>query len=291
MYQILHFCLRLASRAPFWLLYAVSDLLYFPLYYVVRYRRKVTRKNLTESFPEKSLKEIKQIERRFYHFFLDMMVETCKLFTIPFDDIRSRAVFKNIDAINALLDEGQSVSVYIGHYANWEWMTTASLWLTDKAQMVQIYHQLSNAQMERIVLQLRERFGSKCVLRHETVRYMISAEREGQTLCVGFISDQSPKRRESKHFLRFLNHEAPVLTGTEKLTKHFGHAAFYLTARRIKRGYYEYEVVPLCPDPQSLPDYELTRLYFQRLEQEIRRQPELYLWTHNRFKYALEPTP
>lgn len=288
MYHVVLFILKLVSRVPFWLLYAISDLLFYPLYYIIRYRRKIVRHNLVESFPEKSLKDVKQIEKEFYHFFVDVMLESCKMFTIPFDEVKRRAVFKNPELVNALLEKGQPVSVFIGHYGNWEWLTTARLWLHDETEMVQIYHKLSNPTMDRVVLFLRERFGNKCVKRNETVRYLVNAQKEGVKVCVGFIADQSPKRRESKHFLRFLNHDVPVLTGTEKLTKHFGHAAFFLKARRISRGHYEYEFIPLHDDPQSLPDFELTRLYFERLEREICRQPELYLWTHNRFKYALD---
>lgn len=287
MYYVLLFILKLFSRMPFRVLYAISDLLYFPLYYVVRYRRRIVRRNLAESFPEKSQKEIRQIEKQFYHFFIDVLLESSKLLTISFDEIQRRAYFKNLDLISAELEAGRDVSVFIGHYANWEWICTAGLQLGKQTHLVQIYHQLSNKYMERIVLYLRERFGNKSVLRHETVRYIINASKEGRRLCIGFIADQSPKRREAKHFLSFLNHNIPVLTGTEKLVKHFGHTAFYLSAKRIRRGFYEYELSPLCDDPKSLPDYELTRLYFERLERDIRHQPELYLWTHNRFKYAV----
>jgi KDO2-lipid IV(A) lauroyltransferase len=79
----------------------------------------------------------------------------------------------------------------------------------------------------------------------------------------------------------------PVLTGTEKATKHFGYEALFVSVKRVKRGYYECEFVPLHDDPKSLPDFELTDLYFRHLEKTIQRHPELYLWTHNRFKYAI----
>lgn len=286
MYQILLFGLKLVSHTPFCVLYVISDILYCLVYYVIRYRRKIVRKNLVESFPEKSLKEIKQIEKKFYHHFIDMFFDSCKLSTISFDEIQRRAVFKNIELVNEVHAKGLSSSILIGHYGNWEWITSIKLWLTAEAETVQIYHKISNNNMERVMLMLRERFGNKCVLRTDTVRYIVNATAHGTPLCVGFLSDQSPKRRESKYFLRFLNHNAPVLTGTEKLIKHFGHTVFYLTSRRIKRGYYEYELIPMTEDSKSVPDFELTHRYFEILEKEIRRQPELYLWTHNRFKYA-----
>lgn len=286
MYYILLFCLKLISHIPFRIQYVFSDILYFPFYYLVRYRRKLVRRNLTESFPEKSQKEIVRIEKRFYQYFLDTIFESIKLLTMSPEEMRRRAVFKNAEAVNAFLDSGKPVALYIGHYGNWEWITTVGLCLSHKAQLIQIYHKFKGNAMERIMRELRERMGNKSVLRDETVRFIANAVKQHVTLCVGFLSDQSPKRRESKFFIPFLHHNVPVLTGTEKLVKHFGYAAFYLTARRIRRGYYEYEFIPLCDDSRSLPDFDLTCRYFERLEQEIQREPELYLWSHNRFKYA-----
>lgn len=286
MYYLLRLFLSLISLMPFRVQYVLSDMLYFPFYYLIRYRRKVVRRNLTESYPDKSLEEIKKIEKGFYHYFLDMALESCKLCTMSEAELRRRAVFRNTEEVNEVLNNGQSVDLYIGHYGNWEWITSIGLWLTEKAHAVQIYHKFSNSGMERIMLQLRERLGNKSVLRNETVRYISKADKQGETLLIGFLSDQSPKRRESKYFIPFLNHNVPVLTGTEKLTKHFNHAAFYLTARRVRRGYYEYEFIRMHENPKALPDFELTDMYFERLEREIQRQPELYLWSHKRFRYA-----
>lgn len=286
MYYILIFFLKLVAYTPSWLQYIFSDILFYPFYYIVRYRRKIVRRNLEESFPEKSKEELIDIEKKFYHFLLDLVFESCKQLVMSPEEQKRRAVFKNMDEVNAVLDRGRSISAFIAHYGNWEWMTSFRYWLTDSADVVQIYHKFKNKAMERVMLQLRNRLGNISVLRDETVRYIAKASKQERPMIVGFLSDQSPKRRESKFFIPFLNHNVPILTGTEKLTKHFDFSAYYLSARRVRRGYYEYEFSLLCEDTRSLPDYELTRLYFERLEQEIRRQPELYLWSHNRFKYA-----
>ncbi len=123
---------------------------------------------------------------------------------------------------------------------------------------------------------------------HRTVRFVAEESKGPKPLIIGFIADQSPRKREAKHFLDFLNHRVPVLTGTEKITKHYGYEAMFIRMKRVGRGYYECEFMPLHDDPKSLPDFELTAIYYRRLEQEIRQQPELYLWSHNRFKYAEE---
>lgn len=274
------------SYLPFRLLYALSDLLFFPFYFLIRYRRKIVRRNLTESFPDRSTDEIIRIEKRFYHFFIDMALESCKLISISPEEMRKRLRFVNIELANDMLRAGKSVSLFLGHYGNWEWISSMGLWLYKDATGVQIYHKLRNQSTDRIMKRLRERMGNICVEMHKTARFMANAATAPQPYIIGFIADQSPKRREAKHFVPFLNHTIPILTGTEKATKHYGYEALFINMKRVRRGYYECELTYLHPRPTSLPDFELTHLYFKRLEKEIRQRPELYLWTHNRFKYA-----
>ena len=286
MYHLLFFVFKLVSYIPFRLLYVLSDILFYPLYYVVRYRRKIVRKNLTESFPEKSPAEIKRIERNFYRFFVDIALESCKLLSISPDEMKRRVRFVNIDEVNAVLREGRSISAFLGHYGNWEWLSSVGLWLTEDVRCAQIYHKLRNRTMDRLLIGLRERLGNQCVDMYNTARFIAHESKGPKPLIIGFIADQSPKKHEVKHFLNFLNHRVPVLTGTEKITKHYGYEAMFVGVRRVGRGYYECEFSTLHDDPKSLPDFELTELYYQRLEQEIRQQQELYLWSHNRFKHA-----
>lgn len=285
-YHLLHFFLKLLSYIPFRLLYIISDGMFYILYYIIRYRRAIVRKNLTESFPGKQLHEIKLIEKKFYHFFMDMLLESCKLASISKEEIRRRMVFKNVEEVNAMLRQKKSVAVYLGHYGNWEWVSSMPLWLEKDIVGAQIYHKLRNKSIDKIMLHIRERMGAECINMHKTARFITTLAAEHKVSTIGFIADQSPKKRESHHFLNFLNHNAPVLTGTEKIIKHYKFEAFYLDVRRTKRGFYEAEFINMHDNPQTLPDFELTTLYFNHLEQSIKRQPELYLWTHRRFKHA-----
>ena len=285
-YYILLFLVRVLSYMPFGMLYGLSDILFFPFYFIIRYRRKIVRKNLTESFPDKGIDEITRIEKNFYHFFIDMVLESCKLISITPEELRQRMKFTNIKTADEMLADGKSISVFLGHYGNWEWITSIKLWLYKDIAVAQIYRRLRNKAMDKIMKKLRERTGNKCVEMHKTVRFMANAAKN-RPYMIGFIADQSPKRREVKHFIQFLNHKVPVLTGTEKATKHYDHNALFISMRRVRRGYYECELISLHDNPKSLPDFELTDLYFQRLEHEILQHPELYLWTHNRFKYAI----
>lgn len=286
MYYILLTLVKTISYIPFGVLYALSDALFYPFYYIIRYRRTIVRNNLTESLPDKSVAEIIQIEKKFYHYFLDNALESCKLMTISPEEIKRRMKFTNIELANEMLAKGESVSMFLGHYGNWEWLSTIGLWLHEDAIIAQIYHKLRNKAMDKIMKEMRERMGNKCVEMYKTVRFMAGVASANKPCMLGFISDQSPKKREVKNFIQYLNHNIPVLTGSEKATKHFSYQAIFVGVRRVRRGYYECELSTLHGNPKSLPDFELTKLYFQRLENEIMQQPEYYLWSHNRFKYA-----
>ncbi len=216
-----------------------------------------------------------------------MALESCKMISIPPEEIKRRMKFTNVELANEMLRDGKSVSLFLGHYGNWEWIVSMTLWLHKDAVPAQIYHKLRNKAMDKIMRRMRERSGSVCVDMYKTVRYMANAASDSKPYIIGFIADQSPKKREVKHFVHFLNHEVPVLTGTEKATKHFGYKALFTSVKRVNRGYYECEFSLLHDAPETLPDFELTALYFRRLEQEIVQCPELYLWSHNRFKHAI----
>lgn len=286
MYHLVSFLVRLLSYIPFRVMYVLSDLLFYPVYYVVRYRRRIVRKNLTESFPDKSLEEVKSIEKKFYHFLIDLILESSKLATLSPEKFKKRVKFVNIELMNGMLSQGKTVAAYIGHYGNWEWMSTVGLWIYEGATCAQIYHKLNNPSMDRLMTHLRERAGGICVEMHKTARFAANIQESGKPYTVAFIADQGPRAREIRHYVPFLNHDVPVLVGSERITKHYNYGAIFVGMRRIKRGYYECEFSLLHDNPSSLPDYALTDLYFQRLEQQILERPELYLWSHNRFRLA-----
>ncbi|MCM1521091.1 MAG: lysophospholipid acyltransferase family protein [Muribaculaceae bacterium] len=286
MYHLLNFSIRLLSLLPFPVLYILSDGLGFLLYHIVRYRRRVVRSNLTESFPEKSIEEIQCIEKRFYRFFTDNILETCKIISLSPSEMSRRMNFTNISEVNNVLRQGKSIGIYLGHFGNWEWISSMPIGLYQGAIAAQIYHRLRNKDFDRLMLRLRSHFGAVNVEMYQTARYINSLNNDGKECIIGFIADQSPKKKEVRDYLPFLNHQTPVLTGTEKIIKHFGFESWFLRVTRVRRGHYDAEFVKMCPDPRTLPDYELTDIYYRMLESEIRRQPELYLWSHKRFKHA-----
>lgn len=288
LYYIVYALIYVLSLLPFWALFVISDGLYLLAYYVIRYRRHIVRKNLTESFPEKSEEEIIRIERGFYQWFCDYLVESIKMMTISREEMLRRCVFKGTERVNEIVERGQSVGLYLGHYCNWEWITSMPLSLTPKAHCGEIYHVLENQDFDRLFKHMRERFGSECIPMAETLRVMTKYKQQGQPVVIGYIADQVPFWNNIHYWTDFLNHDTPVLTGTEKILKRLGHAVFYVDIRRIRRGYYEAELILITDDPKSTAEFELTEKYSRMLEKTIQRQPEFWLWSHNRWKRGRE---
>ena len=288
MYYLVYGVLWLFSLLPMWVHYVIADGIYLIVYRLVGYRKKLVRKNLTDSFPEKTAEELQTLEKGFYHWFCDYLVETIKMMTISEKNLKRRMAFKGTKEADEILESGQSIALYLGHYCNWEWVTSMPLWITPKAHCGQIYHVLENAAFDKLFLKLRERWGAESIPMAETLRRVATYRKQGQPIMIGYISDQVPFWNNIHHWLDFLNHDTPVLTGTERLARGAGHAIFYLDMHRVRRGYYEATLKLITRDPKQTKDYELTDAYFHLLEESIRRDPVCYLWTHNRWKRTHE---
>ena len=277
------------SLLPLRVHYLLSTMLYVLLRYVVRYRLKVVRKNLSTSFPEKTEKELRTIENNFYRSFCDYFVESVKLITIRKGNLKRRMVFKGYEKIDQCIHEGQSVAVYLGHYCNWEWVTSLPFWITPDAHCGQIYHPIENKAFDRMFLRIRQRLGAECIPMQDTLRRILEFRNAKQPVVIGYISDQKPNWVNIHHWVDFLHHDTPVLTGAERIIRKVGHAVFYLDIRRVKRGYYEAEFKLITRNPQKVEgEYGITDIYYQILEKSIIRAPEFWLWSHNRWSRTRE---
>ncbi len=126
--NILTALLRLLSHLPLRVLYVFSDICYPFLFYVIRYRRKVVELNLYRSFPELSDKERRHIEKKFYRWFCDYVVENFKLLTISPEKLKKRMKMDGMEDMEKELETHPFVFVYLGHYCNWEWVSSLPLW-------------------------------------------------------------------------------------------------------------------------------------------------------------------
>ena len=292
-YYLLYSIVWLISLLPLKILYFVSDGIYLIAYHVVKYRRQVVRDNLSSAFPEKSAEELLKIEKDFYHFFADYIVETIKLCSISKKQIRKRMQFVGVEEmVKALQDKQKGFGfVYLAHYGNWEWITSLTLHIHDVDKGViaaQIYHPLRNKAFDRLFLKIRSRFDSESVGMKETLRYILRNRRDKKPTIMGFIADQGPKWNSIHHWTDFLHHKTPVFIGTEQIGKKVDALIFYGHIERPKRGYYRCEISLMSDNAKEKPDYELTDMYFSMLENTIKKSPHLWLWSHKRWKRTYE---
>lgn len=279
---------RLFSLLPFKVAYTVSDFLAFVLHRIVRYRVGVVRANLSSSFPTKPVRELRAIEREFYHWLCDYCVETLKLATMSAERIERHMRFEGAEEVAAELKAGRSVSLFLGHYCNWEWVSSLPLHFPSDAKCAQIYHPLENKVSDAVFLRLRSRFGARSVAMRDTLRVLLTWHREGLPSVTGYIADQVPGYGGTHFWADFLHHDTPVYTGGERLARRLGTSAWYIDMFRTSRSYYIGRFVKLADNASALPEYVLTERYFRHLEATIRRAPQYWLWSHRRWKRTRE---
>ena len=282
--------LWLPSLLPMRILYMLSDVLFLIVFHLVRYRRRLVATQLADSFPEKSPAERKRIMRRFYHFLCDLLVEDIKLLHISAEEMQRRVQFPGFrESLEEARRQGkQFCFFYLGHYGNWEWLASYALWSPPGWTCSQIYHPLKNKAADNFFLRLRTQFGGRCIAMKETLRHILTVRRQGGSECMAFIADQSPKWEAMHHWTPFLHHPTSFFIGTEKIGKQMDAAIFYVHVTRPARGHYVGQVMPITYTPGQHADYEITDTYARLLEAQIKECPELWLWTHNRWKRTHE---
>lgn len=282
-YILIYPFLWLVSILPFRLLYAVSDGLYFLLYYVIGYRKKVVKENLELVFPDKSEQEIKIITKKFFHHLSDMVVESIKSLSISEEEMKKRFVFTNIEEIRNIENANKSIVLMCAHYGSWEWIFILQTYVKSKGYAV--YKRLANKHFDRLIKRIRAKYNSYLITTKETIPTLIKAKQNGELTINGFVSDQSPKLQKAFHWNEFMNIKVPVHTGAEMLAKKLDMAVVFFSVKKIKRGYYETTFETITTTPKEFKDYEITDLFLKLVEKCIYEAPEYYLWTHKRWKH------
>ena len=253
------------------------------MYYILGYRKKIVYQNLKNSFPQKSHNELKQLEKKFFKYLCDLFLETFKTLTISPQKAKLHCKFTNetITLFEKLNTEKKSCIIVMGHFGNWEWAgNTFSLMC--KQQLYVIYHPLTNKYFDKLTYNMRSRFGTKLYAMNNTIREMIKNRNEINA--TAFIADQTPAP-ESAYWTTFLNQETSVFWGTEKIAQKLNFPVVYVTVNRVKRGYYEVNSEILIAEPKNTKEGEISELHTKKLESDIIKQPEIWLWSHRRWKH------
>lgn len=269
---------------PFRMLYFISDVVFYFVYYIFRYRRKIVSKNLHNSFPEKSDKEIKKIEKRFYKHLCDCLVETVKLLHVSDKEIKKRIKLKNEHLVYEAVEQERPIILFLGHYGNWELVQAMIIMLDRPKVMGALYKRLHNKVLNRVVLHARSRFNLICIPTNTAYRDILRLKRDNPSFMIGFIADQRPLSGNLKHWTTFMGQPTAYTTGGEIIGSRVNANYLYVECQIVKRGHIVLNYKSMNPDPNDKDEFPYTRLYFRMLEDTIRANPAYWLWSHNRWK-------
>lgn len=266
---------------PLSALYIVADFLFFVSYHLIRYRRDIVRKNLVNSFPNKSEAELKKIEKKFYQNLADTSIETIKLYTIS-----EEALLKRVKVDNSLAMKyhklGYPVFGMTSHFSNWEWLLVAGS-NTVGLKLHAVYQRLRSPFFDKLMKKIRSRFGVVLHEKNDVVRDIMKMR--GEPFLMSMVADQRPATGENKYWSVFMNQDAAFYSGTELLARRMDIKVIYASMRRIKRGYYEFWFEEIEEHPKNAKPNEITEKFIKLAERDINNDPSSYLWSHDRWKY------
>ncbi len=262
--------------------YFLSDLIYRILFKLIGYRRKVVMNNLRNSFPEKSEAAIRKIANSFYRYLSDLIMESLKMYSITEQELRKRMLLEGHEQLNELYDQGKSILIVCAHYGNYEF--GAIRYTLDARHRVNtVYKQLSSPVFDRFLRTSRSRFGTFLVPTRKFRQVLEEEKKEGILSASGLVSDQTPSAMKG-YWMEFLHQDTPVFMSCEQLAIAHDMPVVYGEVDRIRRGHYILKFSILFAEPRNTEPGEITETFTKIIEKSIRRKPELWLWSHKRWK-------
>lgn len=275
------------SLLPLRGIYLFTDVAFVIMYFLLPYRKHVVMQNLRKSFPQKSEKEIKQIAKKFYRHFTDLIAESIRIFSMPEKEVLKRFQLINPELLNKYYEEGRSLIITGGHYNNWE-LLAVGINQQLLHQIAGIYTPIRSTFFNNKFLKTRSRGGLIMVPKKEVKKFFIdNADKLTATI---FGADQCPSAH-SKNFYRttFLHQDTAVMFGTEKFAVEYNYPVIFMQIHKVKRGYYTGEAILIEENPKTSSYGSITEQHTKLLEQQINTLPQYWLWTHKRWKLKLPP--
>jgi len=273
--------LKLLSRLPMGALYALSAFVYFLAYYVIRHRQAVIRDQLLLVFPAASVAERTAIHKRYLRNFCDVLVEVLKSVSMSAASLRDRVRILNLPVALHHLESGRSVMFVTSHLCNWEWLLHGvALQLGHPIDAA--YKPLHDPWAERLMLGVRSRFGARLIPAKELLADFI--QRRTVVRAVAMNADQAPVSTDKRYWTRFLGQDTAFYVGAEQIARAMRLPMIYLVMRRVRRGFYEVELVPLWDGREALPPNAITERYARACEGDVLKSPADWLWSYRRWR-------
>lgn len=270
------------SRCPDFIIDTLGAVLYFGLYFIVGYRKKVIFSNLRNSFPDKTEAEIQVIAKRFYRHLATVFIDGVKSFSISKDELRKNLVCENPEILRKHYDEGKCVIITVGHYSSWElFLAGINLFIRHRAAV--IYQPLSDEFLDRKLREVRSDFRTIMIPTKGVKEFFRNEMKD--PCAIAFAIDQSPASPERCYWMPFLNQETAVHFGAEKYAKEYNLPVYFARIIPISKHQYKLKFEVVTTNPAAEPYGFITEQSTRLLEDQIRTQPEYWLWSHRRWKH------
>lgn len=263
---------------PIRLIYFCSFFPYCLLYHVLRYRRALIHRQLSDAFPEKTPASRHRLQKKIYRHLTDLIIESLKGFTFNSKQLQRRWRVINPEILTP--HNNHSVIIVSGHAANWEWGVSLNHQI--KHHAISFYKPLRNKTLNDYLLKCRKQGGNEMHPGSKAHRVVFKNNHRGCAFT--FIADQHPVGTHHIHWTKFLNQDTATLMGPEIYAAKLNCPVFYSSIKKERRGYYTVTLVPICKQPKLTKKGEITEQFMKALEADILQQPELWLWSHNRWK-------
>jgi len=285
MYYFVYGPLYLLSLLPLKILHLFSDFAYSIIYHIAGYRKKIVLKNLSIAFPEKTEKERIEIAKKFYRNFTDNFIETIKLLSAGQNFIKKHYT-GNMQIFSDLYAQGKKCQIHLGHNFNWE-IANLGMPLLTPYTLLTVYMPINNKTIDRLFIKIRSKTGA--VLLPATKMQTAMLPWRDKQYMLALVADQNPGVPSKGYWLNFFGRPTPFVTGPEKGARANNAAVVFLHFTKKKRGYYEAHAELATSDPNTLVPTQLTKNYIQYLEKVIKANPEIWLWSHRRWKHEWKP--
>jgi Kdo2-lipid IVA lauroyltransferase/acyltransferase len=276
---------KLLSRLPIFLLYRLSDFIYFLTYRIIGYRKEVVRSNISKSFPGYSKKKLKEIEKGFYKNLSDVLVETLKALTINKNALKERVIIKNPEVLDKYYNNNKSIVIATTHQCNWEWLLLGCC-VQIPYEVDAVYQHIQNDFSRNLLLGIRKRFGAYLIEKGNIRKELI--KRKDVLRLLALVADQSPYAPNDRYWTKFLNQDTAFFKGIEKVARMMNMPVLYASMVRVKRGYYEIEFFEIDAPPLKEKEHYILEKYVQLAENTINEHPSDWLWSHKRWKHAMK---
>jgi Kdo2-lipid IVA lauroyltransferase/acyltransferase len=241
--------------------------------------------NLLQAFPEKTGEERKNIAKKFYRNFTDNFIEVIKLISASRSFIEKHFT-GDFSIPNKIYNEGKRCQLMLSHNFNWE-MACMGIPFNSRHLFLIVYMPIGNKVIDKLFMKLRIRAGGALVSA-TNMRTGILPFRK-KLYMLGLVADQNPGHPQNAYWFNFFGKPTPFVKGAESGARRGNTPVLFCKFIKLKRGCYKIIFEMGEENPATTKPTDITGKYVQYLTDFIKEHPELWLWSHRRWKWDWQP--